>query len=116
MRSQIRQCIYIGFYKSESNKMKIGETCQKVCNRAKDIAKHDFTPLWFGELYAPKKEKGLQAENAMREFFQEKGIEQISTDHFIVPDAKHYIQDNILDMKVYLRERGVRIDYEKFLY
>lgn len=116
VNNQVRQCIYVGFYKSQSNKMKIGETCQKVHNRARKIAKDDFTILWYAELRIPKKEAGLQAEEVLRQFFQSLGIEQLSTDHFKVHDAKNFIERNILDMKVYLREHGVSIGYEKFAY
>jgi hypothetical protein len=118
---QIRQCIYIGYYKSNSKKLKIGETQQKAINRARSISKQDFRILWFGELQFPKKGYGQYAENVLREYFiAQNEVKQISADHFEMMDrgesAKNYIKQNILDIKEYLRENDIKISHEEFKY
>lgn len=112
-----KQFVYIGYYKHEG-KLKIGETCRNPRTREKELK--NFKILWFAELSKPTKKYGLEVEQIMREYFQDLStVEQISTDHFQIKNldrSRYFVQDEILDMVVYLRDREVKIKQSYFVY
>lgn len=112
-----KQFVYIGYYKHEG-KLKIGETCRNPRKREKEL--ENFKILWFAELSKPNKKYGLEVEQIMREYFQNLStVEQISTDHFQIKNlnrSRYFVQDEILDLVVYLREQEVQIKQSYFVY